>query len=378
MPKDTAARLQAMRATGADVVKLAARADTLSDCAALLAVGERAGGDGRLVLIAMGERGLASRVLAERFGSAWSYAGLQAGVGQVTPSDLLDLYGYRRIGRQTAVYGLTGQPLGHSVSPAMHNAALQALGIDAVYLPLPAADVDDFVSIANALGLRGASVTVPYKVAVMDRLDEVTPAARRIGAVNTIRIADGRWAGDNTDVNGFLEPLAGRLALPGVRAAVLGAGGSARAIVAGLASAGARVTVHARQADRAHRVAEMAGGAVGAWPPPRGSWDLLVNCTPVGMHPGVAESPIAAADLTGRMVYDLVYNPETTQLMKDAAAAGLETIGGLDMLVAQARGQFRWWTGQDPPAGVMRAAAVARLARLACSSGPSHHETDVV
>src|SRR5262249_20571150 len=157
-------------------------------------------------------------------------AGGEAHVGQLAAGDLLGLYRFRSITANTAIYGLVGSPVSHSVSPAMHNAAFASTGLDAVYLPFPAADAEDFVAFGRALGVRGASVTIPYKVALRDRVDEVDAVACRIGAINTIRAADGRWIGANTDAAGFLRPLHERVHLTGVRVAVLGAGGSARAV----------------------------------------------------------------------------------------------------------------------------------------------------
>ncbi len=183
----------------------------------------------------------------------------------------------------------------------MHNAAFGALELDGVYLPFPAADADDFVTFGRAIGVQGASVTIPFKVALRDRVDEADPIARRIGAINTIRAIDGRWIGGNTDAAAFLRPLRDRVPLPGARVAVLGAGGAARAVVVALASSQAHVTVHARDRKRAEEVAMTVSGAVGPLPPEAGSWDLLVNCTPVGMYPNVDATPVDAAALTGRL-----------------------------------------------------------------------------
>jgi shikimate dehydrogenase len=287
----------------------------------------------------------------------------------VTLHDLLETYRMTAISGSTAVYGIVGSPVGHSVSPAMHNAAFQAAHLDAVYLPFDAADVDDFVTFAQAMKLRGASVTIPFKVSLCERVDEAYSVARRIGAINTIRIVDGRWLGGNTDASGFLRPLQERrVPLEGVRASVLGAGGSARAVAIALAPSGVDVTVHARNRARAEEVAMIVSGKVGAWPPEPGSWDLLVNCTPVGNYPRVAETPIAKELLAGgRLVYDLIYNPTVTALLRDAEEMGCETIGGLDMLVAQAHEQFHWWTDIRPPAGVMRTAAMKRLSEFAAN-----------
>ena len=364
MPTDVVSRLQAMRARGTDVVKLAVKTTRLSDCVTLRDIGSRIGRGGGLVLIGLGEHGFATRLLSARFGSMWTYAGGISDVGQLTPDVLVHEFRFRDVTDTTDVYGVVGAPILHSVSPAMHNAAFRAAGLDAVYLPLPAVDVDDFVAFARAFGVKGASVTTPYKVTLFDRVDLASKMATRIGAINTVRVVDGRWFGENTDVGGFLEPLRGRVPLGGTRAAILGAGGAARGVAIALATNGAEVRVHARDRARAVTIAKLVDGSVGPWPPECGSWDLLVNCTPVGMCPGVDGTPLDADRLTGRFVYDLVYNPPATRLLREAAAAGCQTIGGLGMLVAQAREQFEWWTGVRPSGDVMRDAASKRLSEF--------------
>jgi shikimate dehydrogenase len=193
-------------------------------------------------------------------------------------------------------------------------------------------------------------------------VDDACAAARRTGAVNTIRVVERKWLGANTDASGFLRPLQDRgVSVRGMRAAILGAGGSARAVAIALASGGAEVSVHARRRERAEDLAVLASGRAGPWPPEPGSWDVLINCTPIGMHPRLDETPMPVEALTGRLVYDLVYNPPATRLLREAAAAGIPTIGGLDMLVAQAQEQFLWWTGTRPPHDAMRAAAQRAL-----------------
>jgi 3-dehydroquinate dehydratase/shikimate dehydrogenase len=364
VPADLPGLAQTMRSKGAEVVKIAVTPARLSDCVSLLDLGKRLSGHGAHVVIGMGEFGLATRVLAGRFGSAWTYAGSDEAIGQVSASTLLRDYRFRSLTESTDLYGLVGRPLSHSVSPAMHNATFAATRLDAVYLPFPAVSADDFMTFARALGVKGASVTIPHKIALFDAVDEVDAVARRIGAINTIRLRDGRWLGGNTDVEGFLEPLVRRVALTGLRASILGGGGAARAVAVALSSSGCHVRVHARNRAQAEETGVVTSAEVGPYPPERRSWDLLVNCTPVGMHPHVDETPIPAADLTGRYVYDLIYNPTGTRLLREAARAGCETIGGLEMLVAQAHEQFHWWTGVRPPSGVMKEAALKRLAEF--------------
>jgi 3-dehydroquinate dehydratase/shikimate dehydrogenase len=365
VPSDLDATMTAMRATGAQVVKVAATVGHLAECVPLLELGARHRPDGEIVVLGMGDRGLSTRLLAGRFGSAWTYAGTIRDIGQISAASMVNVFGFREIGDATALYGIVGGSIAHSVSPSMHNAAFRALGLDAVYLPLPATSAADYVTFARAIGMSGASVTIPHKVALLDAVDDVDPVARRIGAINTIRVEDGRWVGRNTDAGGFLQPLRERVAIDGLRAAVVGAGGAARAVVVALASSGCRVRVHARQRAKAEPVAMLASAEVGEWPPEPGSWDLLINCTPIGMYPRVDDTPVPREHLTGPYVYDLVYNPTATRLLRDAASMGCQTIGGLEMLVAQAQEQFRWWTGRQAPGGVMRDAALMRLSEFA-------------
>ncbi len=364
VPGDLDARVAAMHATGAEVIKVAVTARRLTDCTALLALGARER-NGRLIPIAMGEYGLPTRVLAGRLGAPWTYAGSLRLVGQVDAHTLLRDFRFRDITAATKIYGVVGASVGHSVSPAMHNAAFRALRLDAVYLPLPSVDVDDFIAFGRAFGIAGASVTIPHKVALFDRLDEVYAAARRIGAVNTVKVEDGRWIGANTDAGGFMQPLQERVRISGLRASVLGAGGAARAVADALSAFDCCVRIHARQPARAAEVAALTRAGVGPWPPEPESWDILINCTPIGQAPRAGETPVARETLTGRYVYDLVYNPTPTRLLREAAEMGCQTIGGLEMLVAQACEQFRWWTGARAPAGIMREAALKRLAEFA-------------
>jgi 3-dehydroquinate dehydratase/shikimate dehydrogenase len=363
VPGDLEARATAMGATPAAVVKLAVRATALRDLLPLIAMGDRLARRRPVVLIAMGMAGLASRIAAARFGSVWTYAGEGLAPGQVPVSRLLDEFRVDRITPTTPLYGVLGRPVGHSVSPAMHNAAFAAVGVDAAYVPLEAVDFDDFDAVTAALGIQGASVTAPFKEDAWRACRRADPEACRLGAVNTLRSAPGTgWDGLNTDVAGFLAPLAGR-PLTGRRATVLGAGGAARAAAHALSGAGATVTVRARRPAAAETVAALAGAEAGGLPLPARSWDLLVNATPVGTWPRVDESPLPEGTaLDGDLVYDLVYNPPETRLVRLARAAGCAAIGGLDMLVEQAARQFEWWTGQAAPRGAMREAALARLA----------------
>lgn len=265
-----------------------------------------------------------------------------------------------------AALAVLGHPVAHSVSPAMHNAALRAVGRDAAYhaFDVPPERLAGALRGLACLGFAGVNLTVPLKQLAVPLLDELDPTAATLGAVNTIAVRDGRLVGHNTDGAGFLRSLAadadwrpaGRLAV------VLGAGGSARAVVAALGAAGAEVAVVNRSAQRARALSPASGdlAAAAAWLPRA---DLLVNCTPVGMHPAVDSIPAVDLDLLppGALVADLVYNPAETRLLLAARARGLRTLGGLGMLVWQGALAWRAWFGETGPVDVMRRAAEAAL-----------------
>jgi 3-dehydroquinate dehydratase/shikimate dehydrogenase len=357
VPDDLPGQARLMRAVGAGLIKIAVTPQRLTDLLPLREVASAA----PAVVIGMGITGLPTRLLAAHFGSRWSYAGHGAAPGQIPASRMVEEFRFKQIDAGTAVYGVVGNNVMHSLSPAMHNAAFTAAGIDAVYVPLLPADFADFLDFATAFGLQGASVTIPFKRDALNACIRADAAAAAVGAANTLtRTVEGYVAG-NTDVDGFLGPLdaAYPAALTDARAAVLGAGGSARAAVVALRSRGAHVTVHARRAGQAEMLAGSLGVLAGPWPVPAGSWDLLVNCTPAGSAVAESESPLPGGPFEGRLVYDLTYRlpgQGESPLLKEARAAGCHTLDGLPMLVAQAERQFERWTGAAPPPGVMAAA----------------------
>jgi 3-dehydroquinate dehydratase/shikimate dehydrogenase len=358
---DLDGQMRALRSTGADVVKLAVEVDSLAETLPLYELGLRAGQEGGRqghVLIAMGPRGTHTRVLAARLRNRWTYAGEGVAPGQLPADRLLEEFRFRRISPDAALYGVVGAPVSHSLSPAMHNAGFAHAGLTATYLALEARDADDFITFARAMGLRGASITAPLKVDMLNRVDECDPLATRVGAINTLIIRDGRWIGTNTDLAGFVTPLKGRMALRGTRAAVLGAGGAARAVAMALKGEGARVRICARRADQAREVAAQLRVLAGPFPPRPGTWDVLVNATSSGSQAGDV-NPMAGMRLDGEIVFDLTYSPEVTPLIAQAREAGCWTIGGIEMLIGQAERQFELWTGEAPPPGLFRAAVDA-------------------
>ncbi len=357
VPADAAARLRGLLASGAQVVKLAAMTHRLTDVITLADLARSA--NGQAVVIGMGPCGAPSRILAAQCGSPWTYAGDAVAPGQLPLARMRDEFHVPLVTPSTAVYGLVGQPIEHSLSPAMHNAAFRAAGLDAVYVPLAAADFADFEQFARAFRVQGVSVTAPYKRDA-HRVSAGLNRAASPGAINTLRHTRHGWEGQNTDIAGFLAPLGGRT-LRGTRVSVLGAGGAARAVAAALSGQGAHVRLHARRTDAAQATAAACGVEAGTWPPDD-DWEMLVNATPAGTAPRTDDTPVQLrGSLAGRLVYDLVYNPSDTALLQSARRCGAETIGGLPMLVAQAAAQFHWWTGVQPTSSLMLDAARARL-----------------
>lgn len=362
VPSDLASRARAMRGTGAALIKLAVMPRALSDLLPLRQIAA----DGPAVVIGMGDTGLPSRLLAAHFGSRWSYSGQSVAPGQVPPARMVREFRFRETTADTRVYGVVGNNVGHSLSPVMHNAAFAAAGIDAVYVPLLPADFGDFLVFADALRIEGVSVTVPYKIDALHAAVQADALSKQVGAANTLRRAAAGFDAANTDVAGFLAPLDARYpgGLHGLRVAVLGAGGSARAVVAGLRTRGATITVHARRPEQAQELASAFGVDAGGWPVGAGTWDLLVNTTPAGSATARDASPLPGGPFTGELVYDLTYRmpgEEPAPLLREAQAAGCAVVDGLPMLVAQAEQQFAWWTGRAPAEGLMAAAVAQRL-----------------
>ena len=361
-PADLTDRVRAMRATGAATIKVAVRTPRLSDTVPLAAIGRQGGA----VVIGMGDAGVPSRLLATQFGARWTYSGDGVAPGQIPAALMIDRFRFRDVGPQTRLYGVVSQSALHSLSPAMHNRAFADAGIDAVYVPLSTETFEDFLAFAEAMQVAGASVTIPFKLDALRAAARCEGVATEVGAANTMRRGPAGWEATNTDLAGFAAPLEAvwGAALQGQRASVLGAGGSARAVVAALRKQGMTVTVHARRAVQARELASALGCAVGPWPPADGSWDLLVNTTPLGGANRRDVSPLPGGPFGGRLVYDLTYGAGESLLLAEARRAGCRVLDGLPMLVAQAERQFEWWTGGRPRAGLMESAAREALGQL--------------
>jgi 3-dehydroquinate dehydratase/shikimate dehydrogenase len=370
-PEDLDALYEPMAAARPDVVKIVVTARSVADLGRLMAFAARRAGRGgapRLVALAMGPLGVASRILGGRHGAPFTFAapeaGREAAPGQLPAAALAGTYRVRSIGPATRVYGLLGSDVLRSLSPAIQNRAFAERGIDAVYVPLQAESFAAFMNALPALGLSGFSVTRPYKGDILNALDSVTPHAAEAGSANTVVVQDGRLVGLSTDGGGVLVPLRRRLDPAGKRVAIVGAGGAARAAAFALVKAGACVTVLARRREQAEDVARTTGcGAAPLETIDSLGWDVLVNATPVGSGAAPGRSPVPAAKLTpGAVVFDMVYEPRETPLLAAARAAGCVVIDGVEMLVAQAVGQFEAWTGVEAPVEAMTEAALAAIA----------------
>jgi len=363
--------------TPAGILKLAVQAHDVTDCIPIFQLLDRARREQReLIAIAMGEAGIATRILGPARGAFLTYAALDAqsanAPGQPTVDELRDKYRIQQINLETQVMGLVGMPVDHSVSPEMHNAAFDSAGLNAVYLPFPVRDLTFFMrrlvhprTREIDLNIRGLSVTAPHKTAVMRYLHRTDPAAIEIGAVNTILVKGDELHGYNTDASAFIQSISRAFSdVRGVTCAVIGAGGSAAAVVWALKKAGALVTVLARDESKATAFSERFDVSRQLLGESRsGDFELVINATPLGTSGSLEnQTPATAQQLRGaRVACDLVYNPQETRFLREARTAGCETIGGVAMLVGQAAEQFRLWTGIDPPEDVMRKVALEAI-----------------
>jgi 3-dehydroquinate dehydratase/shikimate dehydrogenase len=369
-PEDLDAVHDRIAALRPDVVKIAVTARSVTDLGRLLAFAARHVGPRgpRLVTLAMGPLGVASRILGGRYRAPFTFAspenGHEAAPGQLPAAALAGTYRVRSVSPLTRVYGILGSDVLRSLSPAIQNRAFAERAIDAVYVPLPAESMAAFVSALPGLDLSGFSVTRPYKGEILPHLDSVTANAAEAKSVNTVVVHDGRLVGLSTDGDGVLLPLRKRLDPARRAVAIVGAGGAARAAAYALVRAGAHVTVVARRAGQAAEVAAATGcAAAGLDALPGLRWDVLVNATPVGSGALPGRTPVPARALRpGAVVFDMVYEPRETVLLAAARAKGCVVIDGVEMLVAQAVGQFEAWTGQSAPLEAMTEAALAAIA----------------
>jgi 3-dehydroquinate dehydratase/shikimate dehydrogenase len=369
-PDDLWAVHQRLAALDPDVVKLATMANSPHDNLRMLEVVKKA--QVPTVGICMGDLGIPSRVLTGRFGAPFTYATFhherQLAPGQLSYQEMKDVYDYDHIRGDSEVYGVIGDPIGHSLSPLIHNTAFRTQDLNKIYVPfrVPKENLEEFLRDARDMGLCGLSVTIPHKEAVLKYLTRVDSAVNGIGAANTVVFEGPANIGYNTDYRAAMDSLESALKAIGksaediqsASALILGAGGAAKAIAYGLVRRGATVTIASRTFENAERLAQRLQCRVTPWEQRLSvEADILVNCTPVGMHPEVDESPFEfQAFKPGGVVFDTVYNPENTLFIKLARERECHVITGVEMFIRQASLQYQLFTGHEAPVGDMRQA----------------------
>jgi len=342
-----------------DVVKIVPTAKSLTDNVTLMRFVERVSDRGPIVAICMGDAGIASRVLGLRAGSLFTFAaatlGEETGPGQIAARTLVETYRVEEVDPATKVYGVAGNPVGKSLSPIMMNTAFRRETVNAVYLALQTGKVEDLVQLIRDIPIHGVSVTMPHKQAILPYLEHMDPLSKKIGACNTVlRAQDGNLYGFNTDVQGVIAPLEKRMALKGAKILVLGAGGSGRAAVFGLRDKGAEVYILNRTPETATKLAKQSGAKVFkresfASKKDPASFDVIINSTPIGMAGNKGAQILTPEELRTKLVFDLVYNPADTPLIRTARQLGIGVITGVEMFVQQGARQFEIWTGKPAP-----------------------------
>lgn len=324
------------------------------------------------ISLCMGELGHLSRILTRKFGGLLTFASLERGKesapGQLTVDELTGIYHFKDINRETGLYGIIGNPVSHSMSPIIHNSAFKEKGLNNVYVPLKVSNIEDFIKEYRKLDFRGYSVTIPHKESILPFLDDIDPTARDIGAINTMVKNNGKLTGYNTDSMAAVMDLEHGLkrrhdTLHNKNVSIIGAGGAARAIAFGLKAKGCNITIYNRTLERAEKLSEDVHCSLKRFEELRNlNADILINTTSVGMFPKTDETPVPKDVLrTGMTVFDAVYNPIETRLLRDAREKGCHTVNGLTMFINQAAEQFRLWTNIEPPVDLMRKVVMERL-----------------
>ena len=367
-PKELRELHTRMAGLDADIIKIATMANHPRDNVRVLEMMHQS--EIPTIGMCMGDMGTPSRILAGKFGAPFTYATFHheraLAPGQLSYQQMTETYNYDAISEETGVFGVVADPVSHSYSPLVHNAALQQRGINAVYIPfrVPSEAVQEFIEDVPRLGIKALSVTIPHKETFAQYLTKVDPAVKGIAAVNTVLFKEGQVLGYNTDYKAAMDSLENKLGaigakpspLSGRRVLVLGAGGAARAILYGLERRGARAFIASRTRERSDTLADTFSARAVDWEDRhRVPVEILVNTTPVGMHPNVDETPYKKQFLkSSLLVFDTVYNPESTLLIKESRDSGCEVITGVEMFIRQAALQFYLFTGQEAPAEHMR------------------------
>jgi len=346
--------LEKMTAIPADFYKIVGTATTLYDNVVMMKFLEKHGDKHSLIGLCMGEQGIISRVLGVRAGSIFTFAAVsedqKTAPGQVTAQELRSTYRIEQVDAATRVYGVAGDPVSHSLSPLVMNAALRRETVNGVYLALHAKTLKDLLACIRDIPIHGVSVTMPYKETMVSHLDNTDSPTTKTGACNTVvRAQDGKLYGFNTDTAGVVRPLQQRMSLENAKILVLGAGGAARAAVFGLKERGAEVYILNRTPVQAQKLARQAKARTLKRPDlKKHTFDVIINATPVGMG-NPQESPLNENEIKTKYAFDMVYHPPETKFLKLARAAGAEVISGAEMFVQQAARQFEIWTGKPAP-----------------------------
>jgi 3-dehydroquinate dehydratase/shikimate dehydrogenase len=365
-----------------DVIKIATAATTLAEASRILHLATKS--KAPMIPIAMGEIGVFTRILGRKFGSPFTYAGFNPervfAAGMMQYGTMRHDYGYESIDANTEVYGVIGDPIEQSLSPLVHNAAFRELHLNKVMVPflVPNGALQAFFKELIWLDVKGCSVTIPHKEAIVPLVGQKEGAVERSGSCNTVIFKDdGQLVGYNTDYRAAMDSL--EVAMSGhesdesasplfdKQVLILGAGGVARAIAFGLVRRGAHVSITNRHDERATRLAEETGCRSVTWSMRASTVaDVIINATPVGMHPNVDDTPLppAAFSRPNMLVFDSIYHPENTMMLKLARERGCKVVTGTDMFIRQAAVQFKLYTGQDAPVAAMQDALKLKLTPL--------------
>ena len=357
--------LEKMLKIPADFYKIVTTATTLSDNVAMMKFLQAHSDKHALVGLCMGEQGIISRVLGVRSGSVFTFgavsADLQTAPGQVNARDLRAIYRIEQVDPATRVYGVAGDPIEHSLSPVIMNAAMRRENVNSVYLPLHAKTLKDLLYCIREIPLHGLSITMPYKQSIVEHLDNTDAHTTKTGACNTVvRGQDGKLYGFNTDIAGVIRPLEQRLTIENAKVLVLGTGGAARAAVFGLKERGAEVWILNRTSAKGQKLARQAKvHSIKRADLRKLAFDVIINATPIGMG-NTRDCPLKDEEIKARVVFDMVYDPVETRLLQVARAKGIAVIPGIEMFVHQAARQFEIWTGKPAPADdMLRAVTIA-------------------
>jgi len=357
--------LEKMLKIPADFYKIVTTATTLSDNVAMMKFLQAHSDKHALVGLCMGEQGIISRVLGVRSGSVFTFGAvsvdLQTAPGQVNARDLRAIYRIEQVDPATRVYGVAGDPIEHSLSPVIMNAAMRRENVNSVYLPLHAKTLKDLLYCIREIPLHGLSITMPYKQSIVEHLDNTDAHTTKTGACNTVvRGQDGKLYGFNTDIAGVIRPLEQRLTIENAKVLVLGAGGAARAAVFGLKERGAEVWILNRTSAKGQKLARQAKvHSIKRADLRKLAFDVIINATPIGMG-NTRDCPLKDEEIKARVVFDMVYDPVETRLLQVARAKGIAVIPGIEMFVHQAARQFEIWTGKPAPADdMLRAVTIA-------------------